>query len=320
MRPRRRRPAGRAVRRASLLLIVAGTPTACVGAGDDESAEAGRPPRAEVVGETAEDRETAHPSAPVTFVDAAGRRHRLEEPARRIVSLVPSATETLHALGSHHRLVGVTDYDDRPWADTLPSVGGGLEPNLEALLALRPDAVIRFEGEQDPRTPARLDQLGIRHVAVRPVSLDDLYETNRILGALTGRTEAADSLSEAIRSGLQDLSRAVAPLPRKRVAYVLGGSPPWVAGPETYVSEILSLVGGDNVFADLERPYAPVSPEELRSRAVDVVLVGAEGTYDASLTPEARVEAVGESLDAPGPDVVAGAREVAEVVHGREIR
>ena len=157
-------------------------------------------------------------------------------------------------------------------------------------------------------------------MAVRPVSLDDLYETNRILGALVGRVEAADSLSRTIRTGLHRLSEAVAPYPRKKVAYLLGGSPPWVAGPDTYVSEILSVVGGDNVFADLDRPYAPVSPEELRSREIDVVLVGSGSGYDTSLTPEARVEAIGETLDAPGPGVLTGAREVAEVVHGREIR
>lgn len=254
----------------------------------------------------------------IVFSDAAGRRHALARPARRIVSLVPSATETIHAIGADARLVGVTDYDLWPWADTLPSVGGGLDPNLEALIALRPDVVVRFEGEQDPRTPTRLDELGIRHVAVRPVSLDDVYETNRIVGALTGRREAADSLTRKIRQGLTDLSESVSSLPRKRVAFMLGGSPPWVSGPGTYVSDILGIVGGDNVFADLGRPYAPVSPEELRSREIDVVLVSRAGTYDAALTPDARIEVVGDALDAPGPDVVAGARSVAQAIHGPE--
>jgi len=209
----------------------------------------------------------------VRFTDAAGREHELAAPARRIVSLVPSATETLRAIGASDALVGVTDYDEEGWTEDLPSVGGGLEPNLEALVALRPDAVIRFHGEQDPRTPERLDELGVRHVAVRPVSLDDLFETNRIVGELAGRSAAADSLSEAIRSGLETLADDVAGLTRKRVGYMLGGSPPWVSGPGTYVVEILRLAGGDNVFADLESPYQAISPEELRSRQIDVVLV-----------------------------------------------
>lgn len=260
------------------------------------------------------------PSGSVSFVDAAGARHVLDRPARRIVSLVPSATQTLRALGARASLVGVTDFDTQPWADSLPSVGGGLEPNLEALVALRPDAVVRFEGEQDPRTPARLDELGIRHVAVRPVSLDDLYETNRILGLLTGREAAADSLSRGIRDGLAEVSRAASALPRKRVAYLLGGTPPWVSGPGTYIDEILELVGGDNVFDELGAPYAAVSPEELRSRTIDVVLVARGGSFDESLTPGARIEMIGDDLEVAGPDVVDAARDMAEVIHGRPIR
>ncbi len=253
----------------------------------------------------------------IELVDAAGRTHRLDGPARRIVSLVPSATATLVAIGARDRLVGVSDYDV---LDSLPSVGGGLEPNLEALVALEPDAVLRFAGEQDPRTPARLDALGIRHVAVRPVDLDDLYETNRILGRLTGREPAADSLSAAIRLGLERLSRSVEGLPRKRVVYMLGGSPPWVAGPGTYITEMLELVGADNVFDDLDAPYSAVSPEELRSRDVDVVLVPRAGAHDEALTPGARVEVVGDALEVPGPDVVRVVREMAEAVHGRSLR
>lgn len=261
-----------------------------------------------------------HPTRVVSFVDAADVRHVLDGPARRIVSLVPSATETLRSLGAQGALVGVTDFDTQPRTDSLPSVGGGLEPNLEALVALRPDAVVRFEGEQDPRTPARLDELGIRHVAVRPVSLEDLYRTNRILGRLTGHEAAADSLSRSIREGLAELSRAASAFPRKRVVYMLGGSPPWVSGPGTYIDEILDLVGGDNVFDELGAPYAAVSPEELRSRPIDVVLVTRGGSFDASLTPDARIEVIGGVLEVAGPDVVEAAREMAEVVHGRAIR
>ncbi|NNF13924.1 MAG: ABC transporter substrate-binding protein [Gemmatimonadetes bacterium] len=255
----------------------------------------------------------------IFFTDAAGREHRLEAPAQRVISLVPSATETIRAIGAEDALVGVTDYDDGEWTGSLPSVGGGLEPNMESLVALHPDVVIRFHGEQDPRTPARLDDLGIPHVAVRPVALGDVYETNRIVGQLLGRPRVADSLSSTIREGLADLSQSVADLPRQRVVYMLGGSPPWVSGPDTYISDILTLAGGDNVFGDLTSPYQAVSPEELRAREIDVVLVTRAGSYDASLTPNARIEVVGDALQVPGPDVVEAARSMAEVIHGRPV-
>lgn len=253
---------------------------------------------------------------PVEIVDATGRTVLLDGPATRILSLVPSATLTLRAIGASDRLVGRTDYDDEPWASGLPSVGGGLEPNLEAIVTLRPDLVVRFAGSQDRRTPQRLDDLGIPHVAVRPDGIADVLETVRMLGQATGRRAEADSLATAIRSDLARLEARVAPLPRKSVAYVLGGTPPWVAGPGTYIHELVTLVGGDNVFADLDALYAPVSPEEVRSRRIEVVLASGVEAFDRSLAPEARIEIVDEGLEIPGPDLAISAHRLAELLHG----
>ena len=253
---------------------------------------------------------------PVEIVDAAGRTIPLDEPASRIVSLVPSATQTLRALGASDRLVGRTDYDQDAWASELPSVGGGLEPNLEAIVTLRPDLVVRFAGSQDRRTPQRLDDLGIQHMAVRPDGIADVLETIRMLGLATGRVAEADSLAAMIRSDLARLEARVAPLPRKSVAYVLGGTPPWVAGPGTYIHELVTLVGGDNVFADLDALYAPISPEEVRSRRIDVILASGVTAFDPSLAPEARIEIVAEGLEIPGPDLAQSALRLAELLHG----
>ena len=256
----------------------------------------------------------------IVVVDAAGRRHVFGRPAQRIVSLVPSATAMLRAIGADGALVGRTDYDTQEWALGVPSVGGGIDPSLEAIVALEPDLVVRFAGDQDPRTQTRLDDLGIRYVTVRPDRVDDIFETAEILGRVTGHMEAADSLVRSIRDGLRATSQAVSVWPRLRVAYVLGGSPPWVAGPGTYISEILSLVGGDNVFSDFDALYSAISPEVLRIRRIDVVLVSVRGEYDEALTPGARVEAIGSALEIPGPDVVEAARRVAELMHGRPLR
>ena len=256
----------------------------------------------------------------IVVVDAAGRRHVFGRPAQRIVSLVPSATATLRAIGADHALVGRTDYDTQEWAVGVSSVGGGIDPSLEAIVALGPDLVLRFAGDQDPRTRTRLDELGIPYVTVRPDRVDDIFETAEILGRVTGHLEAADSLVRALRDGLRATSQAVSAWPRLRVAYVLGGSPPWVTGPGTYISEIFSLVGGDNVFSDLDALYSAISPEELRIREIDVVLVSVRGEYDEALTPGARVEVIGSTLEIPGPDVVEAARRVAELMHGRPLR
>lgn len=270
-------------------------------------------------GEVTPDRASAGSPGSVQVVDATGTLVTLPAPARRIVSLVPSVTQMLHALGAGSTLVGRTDYDSEPWTQSIPSVGGGIEPNFEAVVALRPDLVIGFAGPQDPATPARLQELGIRHIAVRPDHIADIYRTAELLGAVIGRSSEADSLVAAMRHGLGSVADAVAGLTRVRVVYVLGGSPPWVSGPRTYIDEVLSVAGGDNVFDDLNALYSAVSPEQLRSRPVDVVLVSDDVTFDASLTPGARVVRVGEALEIPGPDVVAAARHVAELLHGNRL-
>jgi iron complex transport system substrate-binding protein len=233
---------------------------------------------------------------------------------------VPSASETIHALGRADVLVGRTDFDTASWAADIPSVGGGLEPSLEAIVALQPDLVIRFAGEQDTRTPARLDALGITHMAVRPDHLEDIYRTVTLVGRAIGEAARADSLVVEIRTGLEEAAASVRSWPRVRAAYVLDGTPSWVAGPGTFIDEVMSLMGGDNAFGDLAAPYAPVSPEQFRERAIDVVLLAGTSAFDAALVPGARVERVDGALDLPGPGVVGAAGRIGELLHGRSPR
>lgn len=256
----------------------------------------------------------------IRVTDASGAVVTLAGRARRIVSLVPSATRTLRAIAADDALVGRTDFDREAWALRLSSVGGGIEPNLEAIVALEPDLVIRFEGTQDPRTPRLLDDLGIAHLAVRPDRLEDIYLTTQILGEVTGHEEEARSLVASIRQGLGELAGKTAALPRRRVAYVLGGTPPLVSGPGTYIDEIVSLAGGDNVFHDLGALYSAVSPEQMRTRDIEIVLYSGDATFDTTLTPGARLVEVGDALEIPGPDVVDAAYRVAELLHGRSLR
>lgn len=251
-----------------------------------------------------------------TVVDADGRAVPLHPTAERIVSLVPSATLTLGALGAGDALVARTDYDTASWALHLPSVGGGLNPNLEAIAAATPDLVIRFGGPQDTRTPAALDGLGIRHLAIRPDGIADIVHVVEVLGALTGRVGEAATVAGAVRAGL-DSVRAERPAgPPLRVAYVLGGTPPWVAGPGTFVHELLVVVGARNAFGDLGSLYAAVSVEEFVAREVDVVLAPDPGRLDPRVRGRSRVLAVGDALELPGPGVVEAARHLARLLSG----
>ncbi len=256
----------------------------------------------------------------IILVDATGLEVTLEEPARRIISLVPSATQTLRALGAIHTVVGRTDFDLENWVLDIPSVGGGLEPNFEDIIALEPDLVVRFAGDQDPQTKSRLDELEIPQIAVRPDRLTDLYSSIILLGKATGTEPAADSIISNIKNDLADLQRWTSGKPKIHTAYILGGSPPWVAGPDTYIDEILVLAGGRNVFSDLGFLYGSVSSEQFRIRKIDVVLISDRSQFDPRLTPGARIEEIGNTLDFPGPNIAEAARHVATILHGDLLR
>jgi iron complex transport system substrate-binding protein len=247
----------------------------------------------------------------ISLIDADGRRIHLPRPAVRVLSLVPSATQTLAALGAESLVVARTDHDTVSWAQALPSVGGGLQPSLEAIVAARPDLVIRFAGPQDTRTPAALDELGILHVGIRPDRISGALDAIRLLGEATGQDAAADSLVRHLQSGLDSVRAAAAGRARVRVAYVLGGDPPWVAGPGTYIQELLELAGGENAFADLGSLYAAVSVEEFLARRVDLIITPDAGRLDPRMAAGSRVAEVGDALEFPGPGVAEAARTVA---------
>jgi iron complex transport system substrate-binding protein len=246
--------------------------------------------------------------------DAAGSEHCFQAPPARILSLVPSVTETLRLLGASESLAGRTDYDTLAALAHLPTVGGGLHPNLEVLFALEPDLVIRYVGESDQATPARLDDLGIPHFSVNPESIRDVLTIVEMLGQIVGEEEAAELMASEADEELARIAHAVRNLPRVRVAYLLGGTPPWVAGPGTYIEELLTIAGGDNVFHDLDAPYSGVSPEELIARDIAVLLAPAGVNLDLppSHPPIVRVS---PQIELPGPWMTRSAMELARALH-----
>lgn len=305
MRPRRCGPQ-------TVALLVAATLGGCA-PGDELPAAGGRDAAngADTVGAV----EVVQGVGPVEVVDATGRRVRLLEPARRIVSLVPSVNQILFEIGAADGVVGRTDYDTLPALAELPSVGGGLGPDLETLASLRPDLVIRFAGDSDTATPAWLDELGVPHLAVRPDRIADVFAIIDAMGRVTGRSAAADTLATRLRAELYAVAAAVDTLPPVRTAYLMGGTPPWTASGGTYIHELVELAGGVNVFADLERLYAPVSPEVVASQQVDVFLVSRDADIDARMVGERPVRALSPGVQLPGPELGAAAREVARALH-----
>src|SRR6266568_2001065 len=191
------------------------------------------------------------PAAGPAVTDDAGRRVALAVPARRIVSLLPSFTEILFAIGAGHRLVGRTAWCDYPPAAlAVPSVGDGIPPNVEAVAARRPDLVVLYRSGQNATAAEQLERLGIRTVLVDLNRLEELAPAARRLGVLTGRTAAGDSLARAMDSLVSQSPESPTPSPESLV-FLVWDNPPIVIGAGSYLDRLAGLAGARNVFHDI---------------------------------------------------------------------
>lgn len=268
-------------------------------------------------GDTGGDRSevTASPGVAISVIDAEGRTVELPAPATRVLSLVPSVTQTLQRIGATDVIVGRTDYDTLSSIAALPSVGGGVGPNLEVVRTLDPDLVVTFAGESDARTREGLHTLGIRTFAVRPDRLGDVAPIIEQLGALTGREEEADSVARGIELELSAARQATLDLDPVSAIYLLGGSPPLAAGPETFISDLIELAGGTNAFDDLPELYAPVSPEVLLVREAEVLLIAEGSDVEERLRAGRRVVRIPSWVEIPGPDIGRSAWFIVRALH-----
>jgi len=255
------------------------------------------------------------PRGAVRVTDDAGRTLTLSAPPVRIVSLVPSATEILVALGQSHALVARTDFDRLPALQHLPSVGDGLGASMEPILAARPDLVVLFHGPSDAATPARLDAFGIPYLAIRPDGISDVFRIVDLLGRVASVSPAADSLRHRLEGELEDIRAAAAGLSPPTVAILLGGDPPLVAGSGTFLHELVEVAGGRNALEDRGDLYSPTSVEEILRRMPDLLLLSEGATLPNALghLPVRRVPA---EVQIPGIGLGASARLIFSHLHG----
>jgi ABC-type Fe3+-hydroxamate transport system substrate-binding protein len=211
------------------------------------------------------------PSA--ALYDDLGHPITLMGPAQRIVSLSPSTTALLFAIGAGPHVVGRTRWDDYPPAATaVPSVGDGLYPNIELVLARRPDLVILYASSANQGAMVRFRSAGIANAGVRLDRLSDVPHAAWLLGRLTGTERRADSLAERFHQALDSARHALPPAARSAVV-VAWGDPPIVIGAGSFLTELLALAGVRNVFADVMAPSAPSSLEAITARDPDLLFV-----------------------------------------------
>ena len=185
-------------------------------------------------------------------------------PSHRIVSLLPSFTEILFAIGAGDRVVGRTQWCDYPPAAlSVPSVGDGLPPNIEAVMARQPDLVVLYNAGPNVTAAKQLERVGIQTVLIDLNRLEDLGPAARTLGRLTGLDQRAESLAAAMDSLSLDRPR---PPSTASLAFVVWDNPPIIIGHGSYLDQLAAQAGARNVFADIAAPSAQVSLETIVAR------------------------------------------------------
>lgn len=257
--------------------------------------------------------------------------------AQRVVTLTPSLTEIVFSLGAGDRVVGVSDYCDYPAeAKTRARVGTFLQPSVEKILALEPSLVLLDGVQQD--VAAALGHAGARVLAVPMNDLREVRAAITLVGeALGDRQPAAAQLLTTLDAELATVRQQVGSRPRKKVMFVvdrqLGGLRGLVvAGPGTYLDELLRLAGGENVFSDLKVRYAKVAIEAIQERQPAVILdavhaeAGTEQAVRADWQPMTDLQAVrsgqvyvlgSREFVTPGPRLGQALRRLASLLQER---
>lgn len=213
---------------------------------------------------------------PMTVKDALGNHIEFKEAPKRIVSLVPSNTEILFALGLEHEIVGVNDNDDYPKAATKKTKIGGMEFNVEKVLSLKPDAVFAHESNAKS-VEAGLQQLkdaGIPVFVVKSAtSFEETYSTIKQLGQITNKEQKADQIITSMKKKVKDVQAKVANV-KQRTAFVETADEPdiFTAGKDTFMQEIFDLAKIKNVVDD-QSGWFKIDTEEIVKRNPDTIIV-----------------------------------------------
>lgn len=206
--------------------------------------------------------------------DDRGRTVRFDRAPQRIVSLLPSLTESVCELGQCGRLVGVDRYSNWPEAVRhLPQVGGGIDPNIEAIVALKPDAVLLAASS---RASERLEALGVKVVALEPRTHRDVRRVLSALGQLLDvpQAEGADRLWRVIDAGVQAAAQSLPPQARHARVYFEVSRGPYAAGEASFIGETLARLGVRNVVPAALGPFPRLNPEFVVRANPDVIMVG----------------------------------------------
>lgn len=218
-----------------------------------------------------------HAPATTLGVDDFGDTVRFASAPTRIVSLNPTTTEILFAIGAGSRLVGRSSYDG--WPDSakyVPDVGPGIKPNVEAIIAAKPDLVLLYASADNKPAADRLRGAGIATAAFKVDRIVEFDRLTRLLGRLVGDSARGALVADTVKRTLDSVRTALRDAPRVTVVIPAWHEPLMVIGGGSFMSQLVEIAGGRNVYDDLAAPSAPVTFEDVLQRNPEFMLVGPE--------------------------------------------
>ncbi len=263
---------------------------------------------------------------PLTLTDDLGRKVTLQAEPRRVVSVLPSSTETLCALGLCERLVGVDDYSDFPASvGTLPKVGGLYNPNVEAMVALKPDLVVV---SKYGKLAESLAAAGITVLAINPETYDEAFSKTLVLGRVMNRETQARQLVIQMRRDIAKIEILTKNAVRKPTAYYEVDPTPYTVGPNSFIGVLLAKAGALNIIPASLGDFPKISPELVVQQNPQLILgvdlatararpgwAGIAAVKSGRVTAIAPGSALDNLLTRPGPRLPLALAALAKIVH-----
>lgn len=214
----------------------------------------------------------------VCATDATGERLCLDQPATRIATLSPGATELVWAAGAGDKVVAVVSYSDYPpEAKDVTSVGSHTRMDLEVLVSLKPDLVIGWVTGNPPAQLETIEALGIPVFSIEPRTFDGVADTIEQLGILAGTEDQGNDTARSFREGMAELEEAYAGAEPVPVFYQVWNEPLMTVNDEHLIGKVITLCGGDNVFGKLDRLVPRISEEAILAANPEAILAGGMG-------------------------------------------
>lgn len=268
------------------------------------------------------------PSAAITVTDQRGRSLTLPRAPQRIVSVAPSNTELLFALGLGDQVIAVTSDCNYPPEAAAKEKIGDFKPSIERIAALAPDLVVAVRDLQ-PDTISKLDEAAVPVLVLDPYTWDALFEAIELLGEATGTERKARELVEEMKSKREQVrgqTKDLSQHERPKVMVEIGDQPLMLAGPGTFVDQLIEDAGGRNIAAGARVEWAQFSPEAVVEANPDVILTtiegdaqkvrAREGWQSVTAIETGRVHEVDPDLVLrPGPRLLLGLRQMLALLH-----